>query len=70
MRPTRRRIARTIAEAGGSRPEARGPPEGDAGFCPCPLNDAMDLLGSKWTISVVVTGGNFGRLRFHELERD
>ncbi|MFQ5837620.1 MAG: winged helix-turn-helix transcriptional regulator [Thermoplasmata archaeon] len=38
------------------------------GFCPCPLNEAMDILGSRWTLSIVVTIGNFGRLRFHEIE--
>lgn len=40
----------------------------DEGFCPCPLNEAMDVLGSRWTLSIVVTIGNMGRLRFHELE--
>lgn len=40
----------------------------DEGFCPCPLNEAMDVLGSRWTLSIVVTVGNMGRLRFHELE--
>ena len=27
----------------------------DEGFCPCPLNEAMDILGSRWTLSIVVT---------------
>ena len=40
----------------------------DEGFCPCPLNEAMVIPGSHWTLSIVVTIGNMGRLRFHELE--
>lgn len=40
---------------------------GEDGLCPCPLNDAMDALGSKWAVSIVVTIGNFRRLRFHEI---
>ncbi len=42
--------------------------EGRRGVLPCPLNEVMDILGSRWTLSVVVTIGNLGRLRFHELE--
>lgn len=41
----------------------------DEGFCPCPLNEAMDVLGSRWTLSIVVTVGNFSKLRFRQLER-
>lgn len=41
----------------------------DEGFCPCPLNDAMDIIGSRWTLSIVVTVGNFGKLRFHQIEK-
>ncbi len=39
----------------------------DDGLCPCPLNEAMDILGFRWTFSIVVTVGNLGRLRFHEI---
>lgn len=41
-----------------------------AGFCPCPLEDAAAALARKWTLTVLVTTGNFSRLRFNEfLER-
>lgn len=41
----------------------------DEGLCPCPLNEAMDILGSRWTLSIVVTVGNFGTLRFRQIEK-
>jgi DNA-binding HxlR family transcriptional regulator len=40
----------------------------EEGFCPCPLNEAMEVLGSRWTLSIVVMLGNFSKLRFHEIE--
>ncbi len=37
------------------------------GYCPKPLESVSDYLSKKWTISVLVTIGNFGNLRFNDL---
>ncbi|MBI2044950.1 helix-turn-helix transcriptional regulator [Candidatus Pacearchaeota archaeon] len=37
------------------------------GYCPKPLESASDYLSKKWTISIIITIGNFGKLRFNEL---
>ncbi len=37
------------------------------GYCPCPLEDAAEVLSKKWTLSVLVTIGNFDKLRFNDL---
>lgn len=37
------------------------------GYCPKPLEHASDFLSKKWTISIIITIGNFGRLRFNGL---
>ncbi len=37
------------------------------GYCPRPLETASEFLSKKWTISIVVTIGNFKRLRFNDL---
>jgi len=37
------------------------------GYCPCPLEDAAGFISKKWTMSVLVTIGNFGTLRFNNL---
>jgi len=43
---------------------------GETGMCPCPLEGkAAVLLGKKWAISVIVTIGNFGTIRFNDLSR-
>ncbi len=39
-----------------------------AGYCPKPLESASDFLSKKWTISIIITIGNFIILRFNELE--
>jgi DNA-binding HxlR family transcriptional regulator len=41
---------------------------GDHGICPCPLEGVIDTVGKKWTLSIVTTIGNHGRLRFGELQ--
>ena len=37
------------------------------GYCPKPLEIASSYLTKKWTISIIVTIGNFGKLRFNDL---
>ena len=37
------------------------------GYCPKPLEIASSFLTKKWTISIIVTIGNFERLRFNDL---
>lgn len=51
---------RVLAESPACR--MKGP-----GYCPQPLEAANAFLSKKWTISIIVTIGNFGTLRFTEL---
>lgn len=37
------------------------------GYCPRPLETASNFLSKKWTISIIITIGNFGKLRFNNL---
>ena len=37
------------------------------GFCPCPLEDVAGALSGKWTLTILVTIGNFSTLRFNGL---
>ncbi len=37
------------------------------GYCPKPLESVSDYLSKKWTISIIITIGNFGSLRFNDL---
>ncbi len=39
------------------------------GYCPRPLEFASDYLSKKWTMSIIITIGNFGSLRFNDLLR-
>ncbi|MBI2107471.1 helix-turn-helix transcriptional regulator [Candidatus Woesearchaeota archaeon] len=39
------------------------------GYCPRPLEIASAFLSKKWTISIVITIGNFKKLRFNDIER-
>ena len=39
------------------------------GYCPRPLESASAFLSKKWTISLVITLGNFKKLRFNDIER-
>ena len=39
-----------------------------SGHCPKPLESASSYLSKKWTISIIVTIGNFERLRFNDLK--
>lgn len=44
--------------------------KGVKGYCPRPLECAANFLSKKWTLSILVTIGNFGNLRFnHVLDR-
>lgn len=38
------------------------------GYCPKPLEMVSAYLSKKWTISVIITIGNFGTLRFQHLQ--
>lgn len=38
------------------------------GYCPRPLEEVSDFLSKKWSISIIITVGNFGKLRFNELK--
>ena len=37
------------------------------GYCPKPLEKFSDYLSKKWTISIIITIGNFRKLRFNDL---
>lgn len=37
------------------------------GLCPCPLEDVANALSKKWTLTIIVTIGNFDRLRFNNM---
>lgn len=37
------------------------------GYCPRPLECAAAFLSKKWTLSILVTIGNFGKLRFNHV---
>lgn len=39
------------------------------GYCPRPLEAASAFLSKKWTISIVITIGNFKTLRFNDIEQ-
>lgn len=39
------------------------------GYCPKPLEQAASFLCKKWTLTIIVTIGNFGVLRFNDLLR-
>jgi len=38
------------------------------GYCPRPLEVASSFLSKKWTISIIITIGNFKTLRFGDVE--
>ncbi|MBI4415757.1 MAG: helix-turn-helix transcriptional regulator [Euryarchaeota archaeon] len=38
-------------------------------ICPCSLEGVVQVLGKKWSILIVGTLGNHGRLRFNDLMR-
>ena len=37
------------------------------GYCPQPLETANSFISKKWTISIIVTIGNFNKLRFNDI---
>ncbi|MBI2449057.1 helix-turn-helix transcriptional regulator [Candidatus Pacearchaeota archaeon] len=39
----------------------------DSGHCPRPLESVSDFLSKKWAISIIITIGNFGKLRFNNI---
>ncbi|MFB6246782.1 MAG: winged helix-turn-helix transcriptional regulator [Candidatus Pacearchaeota archaeon] len=41
----------------------------EEGICPRPLESLSEYLSKKWTVSIVITIGNFERVRFNELLR-
>lgn len=36
-------------------------------YCPCPLEDAAEVISKRWTLSILVTIGNFTSVRFNYL---
>jgi len=38
-----------------------------AGYCPKPLEQIAGFLSKKWTLSIMVTIGNFEKVRFNDL---
>ena len=40
-----------------------------AGYCPKPLETVSGFLSKKWTISIIITIGNFDKLRFNDIEQ-
>lgn len=38
-----------------------------SGYCPQPLEVANSFLSKKWTISIIITIGNFNILRFNDI---
>jgi len=38
------------------------------GYCPRPLECAADFLSKKWTLSILITVGNFESLRFNHIQ--
>ncbi len=54
---------RLTTEASGSSCSMKGD-----GYCPRPL-EKTEFLSRKWTLSIIVTVGNFGSLRFNDLLR-
>lgn len=38
------------------------------GYCPKPLEAASGFLSKKWSISIITTIGNFGTLRFNDIQ--
>lgn len=37
------------------------------GYCPKPLESISDYLSKKWSMSIIITIGNFRNLRFNDL---
>jgi DNA-binding HxlR family transcriptional regulator len=37
------------------------------GHCPKPLEEVSSYLSKKWNVSIIITIGNFGKLRFNDL---
>jgi len=37
------------------------------GYCPKPLESISAYISKKWSMSIIITIGNFGKLRFNEL---
>ena len=50
---------------------SKTPPQGckmkGQGYCPRPLECAANFLSKKWTLSVLITIGNFNQLRFNRV---
>jgi len=38
------------------------------GYCPKPIESLSGFLSKKWTMSIIITIGNFQRLRFNDLK--
>jgi len=38
------------------------------GYCPKPLENVTSYLSKKWTMSIIITIGNFNNLRFNDIK--
>lgn len=39
------------------------------GVCPLPLENLLDIVRKKWSLSLIITIGNFGRLHFNAIHK-
>jgi len=39
------------------------------GYCPKPIESLSGFLSKKWTMSIIITIGNFKTLRFNDLKK-
>lgn len=39
------------------------------GVCVCSIEGVLDIVGKKWALLIITIIGNFGRLRYSELEQ-
>lgn len=39
------------------------------GICPLPLENFLDIVRKKWSLSLIMTIGNFGDLHFNNIRR-
>ncbi len=37
------------------------------GVCPLPLENLLDIVRKKWSLSLIITIGNFGKLHFNAI---
>lgn len=40
------------------------------GLCLCPIQGIIDIVSKKWTLLIICSIGNYGKLRFNELMKE